>query len=252
MSSPAGRDASGRTRVMKMTADGPKYVWGEETTGEADVDLHIEAKHGSYLYPPILHNAAEAIAFWENVEIPDEVCDKVASQYVAQWRAVTEYLPGQMWDYGFRAQREAAGEDVSEEARNRFVDEWSDKFAARPEVMDPRDVRVAAKVIGMIATKQTLPDEERRYIDNYEVETTNGLTTVRDYNLDQGLAYFGTAVTDPSTYRKDIDGELARLRVLLEEVKGEVGESREATDGVVRHVGEQLVDMIALSAQGRR
>ena len=252
MSSPTGRDASGRTRVMKMTADGPKYVWGSEATAEADVDLLIEAKHGSYLYPPILHNAAEAIAFWENVEIPDEVCDKVASQYVAQWQAVTNFLPLQMWQYGFREQREARGEDVSEAAHQQFVDEWRAKFASRPDHLDPRDVRVAAKVIGMTATKRTLPEDEQRYIDDYEIETTTGITTVRDYNLDQGLAYFGSSISDPSTYRKDIDGELAKIRLLLEEVKGDVGESRDATDGVVRHVGEQLVDMIEAAGRSRR
>lgn len=251
MSSPTGRDAAGRTRVTRMTPDGVKNVWGQEPTAEADVDLHIGHKQGSYLYPPILHNAAEAIAFWENVEIPDEVCDQVASQYVAQWKAVTDYLPGQMWDYGFRAQREAAGEDVSDDAREQFIAEWTDKFASRPEVLDPRDARVAAKVIGMTATKQALPEDERRYIDDYPVETTKGITTVRDYNLGQGLAYFGASISDPSTYRKDIDGELAKIRMLLEQVNSNVDETRDATDGVVRHVGTQLVDMIEAAAHRR-
>jgi hypothetical protein len=204
---------------------------------------------GSYLYPPILHSTLEAIAFWESVEIPDKVCDEVARQYDTQWQAVIDFLPLQMWQHAVRAEREADGEDVSEEAHQQFVDEWRAKLTVRPTVLDPRDVRAAAKVIGLVSAKKALPEAERHHIDDHQVETTDGYTSVRDYNLGMGLAFFGATVTDPATYRTDVMGELAQIRILLEQVNTNVDTTREDLDGVVRYVGQQLVDMIAATAR---
>lgn len=203
-----------------------------------------QPKQGSFLFPPILRNAEEAIAFYEHVEIPDEVCQKVRSEYEAQWQVAVDYGPEGVWEL-VRVEREKDGLPADDQARAEFVVEWRQKMRDRPETLDVRDVRAAARVIGLAAAASHLPEEDRNAVAVHPIETTGGDLTTREYHRSLGLAYISNAVTDPDSY-KEVDAEeiLAALQDMEDRVGQRLNTIHAELDETVRETGATVIDVI--------
>lgn len=231
--------------------------FGRQERGEADVAL-LNPPRGSFLYPPILHTAAEAIAFWESVDIPDDVLQKTASAYVAQWATVTQHGARLYWENRFEREWEAESPQPADrsrmeawlDAKNRaqvaFENQWSETLRNRPEYLDPRDVRQVAKVVGLIGTPLSDP-AERAVMRDHPIELTTGWTTVGDVNLITGAPYFGDAVQNPANYMTGVDDQriadivakaLEQQRQVLRTEFGQVNDNIVAAVGAITGVDE--------------
>lgn len=198
--------------------------FGETTREEAEIDLlgGPAVPQGSFLFPPIVHTAAEAIAFWERVEIPDEICMKAQSWYVSDFQRAVDEGPESVWldgdgplvwqYYEPRHPRPDAADTAATAAWEAEKNAWGEKFCedlretlrSRPEYIDPRDVRQFAKVIGLIGAANTLPEAEAEKVRHeHMVELTDGPDTVFNINLRRGLFGFGAALRNPRNFDPD-------------------------------------------------
>lgn len=202
--------ASHGTGAVPRERDGKYAPYAQPELGETP--LSGQVPQGSFLFPPILHSAAEAIAFWESAEIPDTVCMNTSGEYVAQWAATVEEFPqalwdnqcGRAWDRANPRPADPAQADQWEERRQvageTFIREQTERLKARPEYLEPRDVRQMCKVIGLNGSRRSLPESERELINEHPIELTTGTTTVAQANNDYGLGQFAYRVRDPVVY----------------------------------------------------
>lgn len=236
----------------------PRRVNGqfaEVARDEATVSLVPHIPVGSFLYPPILHDADTAILFWENEDIPDEVLHKCSSLYVAHWAATADYGAASLWEENLGPDweaahpaptdpsRRAAWEAERERARDAFVPDLNEALRNRPEVLDPRDVRQAAKAIGLIGAAQTLPPEQAEIVRRHPIELTTGIHTVREVNLRLGLFDFGNALRYPGNYQSQGDaGRDERMAVaILTAVQAAVGSSQREILGEIGKVNDNVI-----------
>lgn len=199
----------------------PNGQFGHQERAEGDVGV-LSVPRGSFLYPPILHTAREAIAFWESVDIPDEVLQKTASAYVAQWAVVSQNAAHFYWDDRFESEWEAENPQPTDrgrmeawlDAKNRaqvaFENHWTETLRARPEYLDPRDVRQVAKAVGLLGTPIADP-EERALMRAHPIELTTGWSTVGEVNLVSGAPYFGGTILNPANYSAEDDKRIADI-----------------------------------------
>lgn len=197
--------------------------FGETLRDEAAVDLSAvptpAVPQGSFLYPPIVHTAEEAVAFWENVEIPDEICMKASAWYVGDFQRVIDEGPEGLWIDGrgpaawaywevqnprpdesdpaavaaWEAQKAAFGAE--------FVNGLRETLRSRPQHLDPRDVRQFVKTIGLVGSANTLSAAEAEKIRHgHYIELTTGTDTVWNTNLNNGLFGFGEALRNPGNF----------------------------------------------------
>lgn len=208
--------------------------------GEVDATLHVAPK-GSYLFPDFLDQADEVVAFYDRVEIPDEVCMHVSKSFKLSRPAVPDVYPQHYWDNVELSWRERHGEDTSEAAEREFVASYADRLRQLPDALDPRDARVAAKVIGMNDAAYQLPVEEADMVRNTLVETSAGEKSMREAYRDWALGMFAVSTVDPETYRagtQDIREELARI------LARESADLRDHIDASLRQTGSAIIDAI--------
>lgn len=189
-----------------------------------DLDL-TPVPQGSFLFPAILEDAKQTIAFFERVEISDDVCMKVSSSYVASREVTQRSDETEWWDDAEKPFRERNGIDVSDRARDEYLVEARDAWTNLPEYLDPRDARAAAKVIGMMKSAAgNLDRAERDVVGSHLVATTTGPVPARDLFRNWGLGAFENAIVDPSAYDQD-----AKLRQFAAELSGQVAAGDERT-----------------------
>ena len=207
---------------------------------EVDATLHVAPK-GSYLFPDFLDQADEVVAFYDRVEIPDEVCMHVSKSFKASRPAVADVYPQHYWDNVELAWRERHGEDTSEAAEREFVTSYADRLRQLPDALDPRDARVAAKVIGMNDAAYQLNDAEADLVRNVLVETSAGEKTMREAYRDWALGMFAVSTVDPDTYNASaecIRDEVERI------MARETADLREHIDASLRQTGSAIIDAI--------
>lgn len=189
--------------------------YAETERDVVDIDL-TPVPQGSFLFPPIMTTRDEVVAFYEHVEIPDEVLMKIASNYVAN-RQELKPVNARIWwvenERSFRA--DYSGADVSDEARDAYVAKLEETWSSLPDYLDPRDARAAAKAIGIARAAQSISDaQEWTATWLHEVETTKGPASVHDLTRDWGLYRFSDIVTNPVAYDPE-----ARMRELVAEMR---------------------------------
>ena len=236
--------------------------FGEVSRDEATVSLAPvpAVPPGSFLYPPILRNADDAIAFWEQEEIPDEVLNKCRAMYVAQFQATVDYGPEEMWEgpIGARYDEEhpmpsdPTAQEAWREERERYgaqyVNGLRETLRGRPEFLDPRDVRQLAKVVGYIGTAMTLPREEGDRLREHGVELTTGRFTVREINTNYGLFAIGEYLRDPDRYDEAKRDErltmavAAVVNVALAHQSGQIREEFGNVNDNVRQTAQIVID----------
>ncbi len=220
----------------------PDGRYGPFLLSEADAALVVPPK-GSYLFHDVLGSADAVVAFYDTVDIPDEVCMKLTEHYAAARASGTRGYPDFLWDNSERPMRDRAGRDTSEEARRAFVDEYELHLNNLPATLDPRDVRVAAKVIGMNDAARYLRAPEDSMVRATLVHTTNGDKTVREVFREWGLGMFSPTIVDPETYRAD---QITRhdLQQVTQQLQRETENLREHIDNSLHQTGSAIIDAI--------
>lgn len=251
--------------------------FGETARDEAVVDLSLvpvpKVPQGSFLFPPIVHTAEEAIAFWENVDIPDEICMKASAWYVADFQRVVDQGPDGLWIDGqgpvvwayweIENPRPDASDEVATAAWEAEKQQWGARFVAelretlrnRPQYIDPRDVRQFVKTIGLVGSANTLPaDEAYRLRHGHLIELTTGTDTMWNTNLNNGLFGFGEALRNPANFdpAKRINDQTTDIIV---GIGRELDEQRGALSGAMReefgNVNDNLVTVADVVIQTR-
>lgn len=156
--------------------------FGPDVAEEADVARLglAPVPNGSYLYPPVLHTAVEAIAYFEQVEIPDRVMEQASArhQYETKNPPDAERL---------RAMRKAIGAEYDRRYphgggpdREAYIDDVLDSGEGmdRPDALNPPDARAVAKVAGLWIATTHLEGEEFERVLDHQVETTQGWRSV--------------------------------------------------------------------------
>lgn len=246
--------------------------FGETTREEAEVDLlgTPAVPQGSFLFPPIVHTAAEAIAFWERVEIPDEICMKAQSWYVSDFQRAVDEGPESAWldgdgplvwqYYEPRHPRPDPADTAATAAWEAEKNAWGEKFCedlrealrSRPEYIDPRDVRQFAKVIGLIGAANTLPEAEAEKVRHeHMVELTDGPDTVFNINLRRGLFGFGEALRNPHNFDPDIK-HTNFVKGIATAMTNISHEQRELLLGEFANVNDNLVKVADVAIATRR
>lgn len=178
---------------------------------------------GTFLFPPPMRTAAEAIEFWTQVAIPDQALARMHLEYRNSVGKAREEWAAPAWSWHERdrwldqnprppsdAHPEAlaewkAAEKASEDAYARRLQE---RLGTMPEELDRTDARPLFRAAAMLLTAYDggLPRTERRKVADHVLEFAAGPRSVADAAVETGLVGIATRFVTPENYDRDGDG----------------------------------------------
>lgn len=220
---------------------------------KAESHIVLPPLDGDFEYQPYLKTAAEVIDFWSRVEIPNVVLARCQAVYAANWQSVADQSAEQAWvKFGlpeWRGENPAPdGADVAAQAdwegrrtaaQNSYENALRERLAARPELLDRRDIRPLVRASAMFAAVHR-PGAGEDFWDvwDHEIELTSGPTTVGRALVDTGLHGLVHNYIDPSLYDHDGDG------LIDPPAPSGVTLTAEEVDRMIERAAEQAADRV--------
>ena len=244
-----------QARVAPGVPSGGQFATTER--GESTVTLApIDVPSGSFLYPPVLRNADEAVAFWSTVEIPDEVLARLDRAYVDVLDQMKLVVPTKSWNGDARLVWErdnpapsdpsarASWESSRDSAEATYAERMRRKFASAPDRLNRADLRPLVRATAMWTAVREMDDAERLKVHDHVLDFTDGPRRVATAAVETGIAGWRGRFLDPEIYDADGDGifdsQVSKIRETVREI---MDEHETKLDGALDELHDNVVSV---------
>lgn len=234
----------------------------EDTPGHIDIEYPATPPEGTFFFPPKCETAEEIAAFWDYVEVPDAVLQRLRRLWVEAYDEITQawQRDGFYWDVAaidFKAANpepdvtdadaHALWERQRDEMRAASLASLDGWFEQRPHEISRFEVRDVARALGRWSSiSMMLPEEASRALSD-RVTYHGESMEIREMYRQTGLLCFSDYLTLPDNYDLDAGDAVDQIAVIEEEVAQRV--AQEVAERVSRQVAEVVNAKVATTVQ---